>query len=515
MEYSFVTLLEHHDYDVLGFLTIEGNVNDTPFESSDEYESSDDVEEIDYVDFHTKGEENVVIKNLRTQDPFLNKLYSNHGSFNGFIDEPQPVDQELIDDPDAASIERLLRFKKRNVEAGRCAGMYSNKKYVAKRKLFADDSPRSEKKSNTPKKSQTGKKAKPKKKQGTPVKQGRPVKKAVPVKKSVSFSPTIKKSSLNSGEGSSRDAGKSPQSPKWTKSKIICDKKQGPVCGFRLWASWMTTEQSFQIKSLHPEHKCSRNYKLGSLVTYKWIAHQFAKEIINDPFMPYIKLKDAIRQKFMIDVSIGQCKRAKQRALYDHEGGLIEHYGRLWDYRQALLESNPGSTCRLDVEETGCGKSYFKRFYICFKGMKDGWLEGCRRVIGLDGCFLKHTCRGELLTAMGRDANNQMYPIAWAVGLHDAVRDWLPNSEHMKCTRHIYANFKKKFSDISGGDSAFGVNLGIRVEGVVSKVFIHKSWSDIFKILLNSVSDKLWKRTDNHPPLPPIVRKMHGRPRKE
>ncbi|GKE26601.1 pentatricopeptide repeat-containing protein [Tanacetum coccineum] len=33
-------------------------------------------------------------------------------------------------------------------------------------------------------------------------------------------------------------------------------------------------------------------------------------------------------------------------------------------------------------------------------------------------------------------------------GLHDAVRDWLPNSEHKKCTRHIYANFKKKFSGI-------------------------------------------------------------------
>ncbi|GKC11510.1 hypothetical protein Tco_1008292 [Tanacetum coccineum] len=347
---------EHHDYDVLEFLTIEGNVNDTLFESSDEYESSDEVEEIDYVDFHT---------------------------------------EEPIDDPDAASIDPLFKVKKgvsypkhnptipwneMNVEAGRCVGMYSNLNNVAKRKLFADDSSRSEKKSNTPKKSQTGKKAKPKKKQGTPFKKGRPIKKL----------------------------------PKWTKSKIISDKKQGHVCGFRLWQSWMTTEQSFHIKSLHPEHKCSRNYKLGSLVTYKWIAHQFAKEIINDPFMPYIKLKDAIRQKFLIDVSIGQCKRAKQRTLYDHEGGLIEHYGRLWE-RQALLESNPGSTCRLDMEEISCGKSYFKIFYICIKGMKDGWLEGCRRVIGLDGCFLNYTSRGELLTPIGRDANNQMYPISWAV----------------------------------------------------------------------------------------------------
>ncbi|GJS32182.1 hypothetical protein Tco_0530564 [Tanacetum coccineum] len=86
MEYLFVTLLEHHDYDVLGFLTIEGNVNDTLFESSDGYESSDDVEEIDYVYFQ-----------------------SNHDSFNGFIDEPQPVDQEPIDDPDAASIDPLFK----------------------------------------------------------------------------------------------------------------------------------------------------------------------------------------------------------------------------------------------------------------------------------------------------------------------------------------------------------------------------------------------------------------------
>ncbi|GJS59676.1 hypothetical protein Tco_0654460 [Tanacetum coccineum] len=155
----FVNLYtEHHDYDMLEFLTIE-------------------------------GEENIVIKNLSTQDPFLNKLCSNHGSFSGFIDEPLTVDQEPIDDPDAASIDPLYKVM-RDVEAGRCAGMYSNKKYVAKKKLFADDSPR-------------------------------PVKKAIPVKKSVSFSPDITKRSLNSGEGyskhgegTSRDAKKSPQSPK-------------------------------------------------------------------------------------------------------------------------------------------------------------------------------------------------------------------------------------------------------------------------------------------------------------
>ena len=81
---------------------------------------------------------------------------------------------------------------------------------------------------------------------------------------------------------------------------------------------------------------------------------------------------------------------------------------------------------------------------------------------------------------MGRDGNNQMFPIAWAVveveskdswswfinlllediglqqgngwtvitdqqkGLVPAIRELLPQAEHRCCARHIYANFRKK-----------------------------------------------------------------------
>ena len=33
-------------------------------------------------------------------------------------------------------------------------------------------------------------------------------------------------------------------------------------------------------------------------------------------------------------------------------------------------------------------------------------------------------------------------------GLIDAVSLWLPDAEHRQCTRHIYANFKKKWSGL-------------------------------------------------------------------
>ena len=56
--------------------------------------------------------------------------------------------------------------------------------------------------------------------------------------------------------------------------------------------------------------------------------------------------------------------------------------------------------------------------------MKNGFLAGCRRIIGLDGCFLKSPFGGQLLTAMGRDGNDNMFPIAMAVVEAERYDSW-------------------------------------------------------------------------------------------
>ncbi|XP_069145097.1 uncharacterized protein [Solanum lycopersicum] len=58
------------------------------------------------------------------------------------------------------------------------------------------------------------------------------------------------------------------------------------------------------------------------------------------------------------------------------------------------------------------------------KKLKRGWLEGCRKIIGFDGCFLKGSCKGELLVAVGRNGNQQMFPIAWAVVDTETKHSW-------------------------------------------------------------------------------------------
>ncbi|CAI9276291.1 unnamed protein product [Lactuca saligna] len=48
-------------------------------------------------------------------------------------------------------------------------------------------------------------------------------------------------------------------------------KEKKPMKGMRLWGSWMSDDQSFQIKSLVNEHNCARNFNFGSFATYIWI----------------------------------------------------------------------------------------------------------------------------------------------------------------------------------------------------------------------------------------------------
>nr|KAJ0212403.1 hypothetical protein LSAT_V11C400158890 [Lactuca sativa] len=62
-----------------------------------------------------------------------------------------------------------------------------------------------------------------------------------------------------------------------TRLLVRCSKG---TCTFRLWASWMSDEESFQIKSLKVDHNCARNFKFGSLVTYAWIGSHYTKEIV-------------------------------------------------------------------------------------------------------------------------------------------------------------------------------------------------------------------------------------------
>ncbi|XP_052198412.1 uncharacterized protein LOC127805696 [Diospyros lotus] len=253
-------------------------------------------------------------------------------------------------------------------------------------------------------------------------------------------------------------------------------------CKFVIYASNERNDGSFVVKTYYPHHECGRGDNRNKLARSSFIAQHFRTRILTDPGIKIRTLKTLCKTLLKVEVNTSVCRNAKAAVLKEVMGCYVEEFRNLWGYVRELRKSNPGSTiilktCTNNPEK----KNYFDRLYICFDALKRGWLVGCRKIIGVDGCFLKGVCKGILLVAVGRDGNNQMFSIAWAVvaaetsviwtwfirvlqhdlhlgngadlaivsdmqkGLTRAIANVLSQAEHRHCARHIYHAFNKKW----------------------------------------------------------------------
>ena len=129
--------------------------------------------------------------------------------------------------------------------------------------------------------------------------------------------------------------------------------------------------------------------------------------------MKVMDIRDKVSRKWNVCISRNMAFRSKAIARDAVDGLFTEQYRRIYDYAHELLRGNLGSTMKVKVENID-GEVIFSRFYACLKGCKDSF-AACRPIIGVDDCFLKGKYGGELLTAVGRDGNDQILPIAYAV----------------------------------------------------------------------------------------------------
>jgi hypothetical protein len=102
-------------------------------------------------------------------------------------------------------------------------------------------------------------------------------------------------------------------------------------------------------------------------------------------------------------------------------GRFEDNYLRIRDYSEELKVSNPGTTTKISLHTPLLN---FKRFYVCLDACKRGFLDGCRPMISLDACHLRGFVKGQILAAVGIDANDGMYPIAFAVCEGENYDSW-------------------------------------------------------------------------------------------
>ncbi|XP_021767712.1 uncharacterized protein LOC110732104 [Chenopodium quinoa] len=230
------------------------------------------------------------------------------------------------------------------------------------------------------------------------------------------------------------------------------------------------------------EHKCVRSRE-NKKVTAEFIAERYLEEFRSNPSWKIKQIRDRVLQGLGITVTYFRAWMARCRAKLIIFGSAREQYARVWDYGKAIMKYNPGSGCNVMVEGFDQPEPpIFLRMFVCLRAVKDGFLKGCRPIIGVDGCHLKGAYPGQILVAVSKDGNNGIYPIAWATceienkdtwiwflqslmdslgnvdgtsltfmsdrqkGLVEALATVVPNAETRFCVRHIWANFKLKFT---------------------------------------------------------------------
>ena len=195
-------------------------------------------------------------------------------------------------------------------------------------------------------------------------------------------------------------------------------------CPWYLFASKVDSTGGFQVKTYKKDHNCVLVHK-HKFLRSDWLVRKFGSKVRANPKWKLREFQQHVFEMHNLVISKNQCWLAKKLALSEIEGEIAKQYRRLYDYGAEILNSNPESTVKIAVERSDAtNTSTFKRIYICFGALKLGFKEGCRKIIGLDGCFLKSYVKGELLAAIGRDGNNGMFPIAWAVVDVESTETW-------------------------------------------------------------------------------------------
>ncbi|XP_071901085.1 uncharacterized protein [Coffea arabica] len=240
--------------------------------------------------------------------------------------------------------------------------------------------------------------------------------------------------------------------------------------------------KTFIIKTLKGEHHCGRDYNNRHAIS-TYLSSKFQAKVRDDPGCSIPGIVNETRRLFMLDISQKKAARIKQKALEALRGNDMEQYYKLWDYVATVKKSNHDSHISLQIDRRNVEeRATFQRIYYGLGALKNDFLKGCRPIIGLDGYFLKSPFGGQLLTTLGRDANENMFPISFAVvkvenydswswflwelitqigrgnkgvaytfisdrqkGLVHAIEELFLESEHRFCLKHMFENFKQRF----------------------------------------------------------------------
>ncbi|KAK1631963.1 hypothetical protein QYE76_006278 [Lolium multiflorum] len=169
---------------------------------------------------------------------------------------------------------------------------------------------------------------------------------------------------------------------------VVCCSSDG-TCPFMLHSSTIKGERTHCIRQIMLPHTCGTKTDT-SRINSSWLAKKYEDFIKSDPSMCVTALMDAVLRDHGVEISKHMAYRAKNRALEAVVGDEDAQFTRIRDYMQTVMDKDPGSRCHVTTVQPVPEKNpRFWGLFFTLNAQIQGFLNGCRPFIGIDGCFLK------------------------------------------------------------------------------------------------------------------------------
>ncbi|XP_048599674.1 uncharacterized protein LOC125579845 [Brassica napus] len=194
-------------------------------------------------------------------------------------------------------------------------------------------------------------------------------------------------------------------------------------CRWRVRAEGLIGSSYFIIKKYEPDHSCSpssRNHSVrtassktvGTLIKHKY-------ETVKEGLKPN-DIIQFMRNDHGVEISYSLAWEAREYAVNVVRGIPEKGYEKIPKYLHMMKEANPGSHTFYETDSNG----RFKFLFISYGQSIRGFYAAIRKVIVVDGTFLKSKYKGVLLVATALDENSNLYPIAFGVVDSENDRSW-------------------------------------------------------------------------------------------
>ena len=85
-----------------------------------------------------------------------------------------------------------------------------------------------------------------------------------------------------------------------------------------------------------------------------------------------------------------------------------------------LIESDPDTV----VKWKGSSNNRFERLFIAYGCSIKGFVDGCWPILYIDGYHLSGPYKGTMLSAWSYDADNEIFPLAYAIVSGETYDNW-------------------------------------------------------------------------------------------